>query len=56
MFLPWIVSHQEVTCVIPATGSVEHPEQNLRAGEGRMLDRRERAAVARAAAQRWLNW
>jgi diketogulonate reductase-like aldo/keto reductase len=42
MFLRWIVSHEEVTCVIPATSSVEHVEENLRAGEGRMLDSRER--------------
>ena len=42
LFLRWIVAHEEVTCVIPATGSVEHLEQNLRAGEGRVLDARER--------------
>jgi diketogulonate reductase-like aldo/keto reductase len=42
MFLRWIVSHEEVTCVIPATSSVEHVTENLRAGEGRVLDERER--------------
>jgi diketogulonate reductase-like aldo/keto reductase len=42
LFLRWIVSHEEVTCVIPATSSVEHLAENLRAGEGRMLDASER--------------
>ena len=42
LFLRWIVSHEEVTCVIPATGSAEHVKENLRAGEGRVLDVRER--------------
>ena len=42
VFLRWIVSHQEVTCVIPATANAEHLAENLRAGEGRMLDVRER--------------
>ena len=42
LFLRWIVSHEEVTCVIPATGNAEHVAENLRAGEGRMLDARER--------------
>jgi len=45
MFLRWIVSHDEVTCVIPATSSVEHLEENLRAGEGKMLDARERTRL-----------
>ena len=45
MFLRWIVSHHAVTCVIPATSSVEHLEENMRAGEGRMLDARERARL-----------
>jgi aryl-alcohol dehydrogenase-like predicted oxidoreductase len=31
--------------VIPATSSVEHLEENLRAGEGRVLDARERARL-----------
>ena len=45
LFLRWIVSHPAVTCVIPATSSVEHLEQNMRAGEGRMLSMAERARL-----------
>lgn len=45
LFLRWIVSHEEVTCVIPATSSAGHLEENLRAGEGRMLDARERSRL-----------
>lgn len=40
--LKWIVSHEEVTCVIPATRNAEHMESNLRAGEGRLFDAGER--------------
>jgi diketogulonate reductase-like aldo/keto reductase len=35
LLLRWIVAHEEVTCVIPATGSRPHLEENLRAGAGR---------------------
>lgn len=42
LFLRWILSHEEVTCVIPATGNVEHLEENIRAANGRVLDERER--------------
>jgi len=45
LFLRYIVSHPAVTCVIPATASVEHLEENLRAGEGRMLSEPERARL-----------
>jgi diketogulonate reductase-like aldo/keto reductase len=45
LLLRWIVSHQEVTCVIPATSSAEHLAENVRAGEGRMLDAAERARL-----------
>lgn len=45
LFLRWIVSHEEVTCVIPATANREHLLENVRAGEGRMLDGKERAAL-----------
>jgi aryl-alcohol dehydrogenase-like predicted oxidoreductase len=36
------VAHEEVTCVIPATSSLQHMRDNLRAGEGRILDAEER--------------
>jgi hypothetical protein len=39
-----------VTCAIPATSSVEHLHQNLRAGTGRMPDERLRARIAAGAA------
>jgi diketogulonate reductase-like aldo/keto reductase len=42
VFLRWIISHPEVTCVIPATRNPIHMSENLRAGEGRVLDARER--------------
>jgi diketogulonate reductase-like aldo/keto reductase len=42
LFLRYIVSHPAVTCVIPATSSVQHLEENMRAGEGRMLSMNER--------------
>ena len=42
LFLRYIVSHPAVTCVIPATSSVKHLEENMRAGEGRMLSMSER--------------
>lgn len=34
--LRFIVSHPAVTCAIPATTSVEHMHENMRAGEGEM--------------------
>jgi len=36
--LKWIVSHPAVTCAIPATGNVQHLEDNMRAGVGRLPD------------------
>ena len=45
LFLRYIVSHPAVTCVIPATSSVEHLQDNMRAGEGRMLSMPERARL-----------
>jgi diketogulonate reductase-like aldo/keto reductase len=45
LFLRYLVSHPAVTCVIPATSSVEHLEENMRAGEGRMLSMPERAKL-----------
>ena len=34
IFLRWIIAHEAVTCVIPATGNPLHVAENLRAGEG----------------------
>jgi aryl-alcohol dehydrogenase-like predicted oxidoreductase len=37
-FLKWIVAHPAVTCAIPATGKVQHLEDNMGAGLGRLPD------------------
>jgi diketogulonate reductase-like aldo/keto reductase len=42
LFLRWVVSHPAVTCAIPATRRPEHLQENVRAGEGRMLTSAER--------------
>ncbi|MBV9492871.1 MAG: aldo/keto reductase [Acidobacteria bacterium] len=47
LFLRYVVSHPAVTCAIPATSSVRHLAENLRAGEGRMLTMEERAKLRR---------
>jgi len=38
-FLKFIVSHPAVTCAIPATSRVDHMNQNMGAGYGRLPDR-----------------
>lgn len=37
-FLKWIVSHPSVTCTIPASRKLDHMQQNVAAGHGRMPD------------------
>ena len=44
--LKWIVSHPAVTCVIPATNSPQHLEDNMGAGLGRLPDAKTRARMA----------
>ena len=51
LLLRWIVSHPAVTCVIPATRNPEHMQENLRAGEGRLLTTEERRDVVRRLAR-----
>ncbi len=46
-FLKFIVSHPDVTCAIPATSSVKHMKDNMRAGFGRMPDQNERKKMIR---------
>lgn len=48
IFLKYVVSHPAVTCVIPATSSVRHLEDNMGAGRGWVPDAaaRERMAAA----------
>jgi diketogulonate reductase-like aldo/keto reductase len=45
VFLRWIVSHPAVTCVIPATANIDHLRENMRAGNGRLLDAGERTRL-----------
>ena len=37
-FLKWIIAHPAVTCAIPATNNVQHLEDNIRAGVGKLPD------------------
>jgi diketogulonate reductase-like aldo/keto reductase len=51
LLLKYIISHLAVTCVIPATSNPAHAADNMRAGEGLLLDEAGRAkAVAWATA------
>ncbi|MBE0577131.1 MAG: aldo/keto reductase [Desulfuromonadales bacterium] len=45
-FLKFIVSHPEVTCVIPATSKVHHLQDNMAAGFGHMPDTAMRKRMA----------
>ncbi len=40
--LKWILAHEAVTCAIPATGKVNHLEDNMAAGVGRLPDEKAR--------------
>jgi diketogulonate reductase-like aldo/keto reductase len=44
--LKWIVAHPAVTCVIPATNSPRHLEDNMGAGVGRLPDAKMRDQMA----------
>jgi diketogulonate reductase-like aldo/keto reductase len=46
LFLKWILAHAAVTCVIPATSRVQHLEDNLQAGVGRLPDGPARERIA----------
>lgn len=45
-FLKFIVSHPAVTCAIPATSRVDHLQENMGAGLGRLPDAGERLRMA----------
>ena len=45
-FLKYILGHPAVTCVIPGTSKVEHLEDNLDAGSGKLPDARLRRRMA----------
>jgi diketogulonate reductase-like aldo/keto reductase len=46
LILKFIASHPAVTCIIPATASVAHLEDNLAGGRGRLPDQRQREQIA----------
>ncbi|HVI59056.1 MAG TPA: aldo/keto reductase [Luteimonas sp.] len=48
LFLKFVVSEPAVTVVIPATSKPDNESDNLRAGVGRLLDARQRAALVAA--------
>ena len=45
-FLKYILGHPAITCVIPATGKIDHLCELVAAGEGRLPDAAERARMA----------
>ena len=46
-YLKYILGHPAVTCIIPATASVHHMVDNMRANFGRLPDARQRAEMLR---------
>lgn len=49
LLLKFVVSHPAVTCAIPATSSADHLADDLKAGEGRLPDAKQREQIAEAA-------
>src|SRR5436305_797315 len=49
--LKWIVVHPAVTCAIPATNNVQHLEDNMRGGVGRLPDAKLRQRMIEALAK-----
>ena len=49
--LKWIVAHPGVTCAIPATNNVQHLEDNMRGGVGRIPDAKLRQRMIEALAK-----
>jgi diketogulonate reductase-like aldo/keto reductase len=45
-FLKWTIAHPAVTCAIPATSKATHLEDNLKAGAGRLPDKKMRERMA----------
>ncbi len=46
LLLKFVVSHPAITCAIPATAKLEHLRDNMKAGLGRMPDKKMRALIA----------
>src|SRR5438874_3741005 len=49
--LKWIVAHSAITCAIPATNNVQHLEDNMRGGVGRLPDAKLRQRMIEALAK-----
>ena len=47
IFLKFILSHPDVTCIIPATSKKDHLELNMKAGSGILPDNNEREKIAK---------
>lgn len=50
LFLKFVLSHDAVTAVIPATSKPDNQSDNLRAGMGKLLDEKQREALVAAVA------
>jgi len=50
-FLKWIVAHSAVTCAISATNNIQHLEDNMRAGVGKLPDGKVRQRMIEALAK-----
>jgi aryl-alcohol dehydrogenase-like predicted oxidoreductase len=48
LLIKFVLAHEAITCVIPATSSVAHLRANMRAGSGPLPDARQRAAIVAA--------
>ncbi|MBP6439911.1 MAG: aldo/keto reductase, partial [Thermomonas sp.] len=48
LFLKFVLSHDAVTAVIPATSKPDNQSDNLRAGMGTLLDEKQREALIAA--------
>lgn len=48
MLLKYVIAHEAVTCVIPATGRVRNVRDNLAAGRGRLPDAAQRKRIVEA--------
>jgi aryl-alcohol dehydrogenase-like predicted oxidoreductase len=48
LLLKFVIGHPDITCAIPATGSVEHLRQNMAAGNDPLPTDRQRLEIGRA--------
>jgi diketogulonate reductase-like aldo/keto reductase len=49
-FLKWIVGHPAITCAIPATSKLQHLQDNMRGGVGRLPDAKTRERMVQLVA------